>query len=203
MRISTLKSKTDDYRLRGAISELWECYGEQLGTLPEDTTIDEVFSLACFRYAAEMETIDVEHSKAIRRSLEDLSKLLYGNKSQWKAEAGLTTIPREPPEAEIRYQSLCNLYDNLEYSPGESDIIKLIAKDEELTEACRNAISWEEIYSHCERIIISRIQTGSCKYISAKLMYTLSEQLYHSPYYWLIQNGLTSKKVRSMYNTLL
>ena len=194
MRISLLKSKTEDYRLRGALRALWEQYSHIISPLSDDLSIEEVFRIVCASYISEPGALN---KKEKTRTIGDISKLLYGNRNSWKDVFG---YEKEKRPVDYRYESLKKLYSELNYVPEEKkDIIKYLAKDAELTDACQSLETWTEIFDVCESIIVSRIRAGSCSYVCARLMYMLSEKVFQSPTYWLHKNSLNSYQVKELY----
>lgn len=87
--ISSLKNTTTNQYLRRCVHRLWEMkpYKEALSRCPDNMSIDDVFRTALDVYAKRSgrnATAICEETETARKILEDMSKQMYGSRSEWK-----------------------------------------------------------------------------------------------------------------------
>ncbi len=217
MRISTIKTLTDDEKAARILSYLWmeDDYKRAMSAYPEEgATLDGLYKVIVDVFLKQLD----EDEKtpllrgSIKRDIALLSRCLYGDRNYWakgtKWEAGCI-MKAEQIKARRRFnterlEAIDPLYGILHLKKAErGDIFRLIIKDDKLYEAVLESMdesfSKEDLYNLCEDLILPRIQYGSFKYSDVALLTKASRIAFGDKNHWATANGLDPEQIKAQH----
>lgn len=214
MRISEIKAMTDDYRVKGCLSALWEiaCYRQLLSSYTQLDSLETLFcgvrDLYVSRFLDPVTRAQMDN-RVEKGVLEDLSKCLFGCRRQWRIGTELEAVWAEQQALRAgraeRRERLSYLYARLNLTPGgRYDVVPLLARSKDLYEVVTSheqetpLQTRSELYRLCESAVLPHLKDGTLRFPEFSVMCSLSNILCGDAFAWVTRNGMDPAAVREM-----